>query len=130
MRIRAVVAQDVESGKLTRFAAPTFCDCTGDGTVGYLAGADYRMGREGRVEFGESIAPEQPDTMVLGASVQWYSAEEKQKSTFPEFSYGVAFNDSNAQRVYMGEWTWETGMDRNQITEIMACWWFTPIGVG
>ena len=117
MRIRAVVAQDVESGKLTRFAAPTFCDCTGDGTVGYLAGADYRMGREGRAEFGESIAPEQPDTMVLGASVQWYSAEEKQKSTFPEFSYGVAFNDSNAQRVYMGEWTWETGMDRNQITE-------------
>lgn len=38
-------------------SAPVFADCTSDGTVGFLAGADYRMGRESRYEFGESRAP-------------------------------------------------------------------------
>lgn len=40
--------------------APLFADCTGDGTVGFLAGADFRMGRESRDEFGEELAPRPP----------------------------------------------------------------------
>ncbi|MBK0296437.1 FAD-dependent oxidoreductase, partial [Bacillus sp. S34] len=36
-----------------RFTAPVFLDCTGDGLVGALAGASYRIGREGRDEYGE-----------------------------------------------------------------------------
>jgi len=30
-----------------------FSDCTGDGEIGFLAGADYRMGRESKEETGE-----------------------------------------------------------------------------
>ncbi len=116
-RIVSVRAKHIETGRESIFRAPLFSDCTGDGTVGYLAGADYRMGREGRDEFGESIAPEKADKMTMGSSVQWYSEEEQKPSRFPEFNYGITFNAENCQRVTMGEWTWETGMNRNQITD-------------
>lgn len=116
-RIAAVTARNIESGKEIEFRSPLFADCTGDGTIGYLAGADYRMGREGREEFGESIAPEQPDSMVMGASVQWYSVDDGRKSTFPPFSYGIKFDETTCRPVTMGEWTWETGMNRNQIAD-------------
>ncbi len=116
-RIASVLARHTETGRELTFRAPLFSDCTGDGTVGYLAGADYRMGREGRDEFGESIAPERADSLTMGSSVQWYSVEEERESHFPEFKYGIDFNEENCQRVTMGEWTWETGMNRNQVSE-------------
>lgn len=116
-KIRSVTAKHIESGKELRFAAPLFADCTGDGTVGYLAGADYRMGRESRSEFGESTAPEQADKLTMGASVQWYSVDTKKPSGFPRFEYGVRFDETNCEKVTMGEWTWETGMNLDQIKD-------------
>ena len=116
-RITAVIAKHIETGEEKRFEAPLFSDCTGDGTIGYLAGADYRMGRESRDEFGESTAPEQADKMTMGASVQWYSEDTKKPSSFPQFEYGVDFNDKNCEKVTMGEWTWETGMNYDQIKD-------------
>ena len=116
-RIVAVTAKHIENGSELRFEAPLFSDCTGDGTVGYLAGADYRMGRESREEFGESIAPEQADKMTMGASVQWYSTDNEKPCAFPEFNYGVEFNEQNCEKVMMGEWTWETGMNYDQIND-------------
>ncbi len=35
----------------------TFIDCTGDGWIGYWAGAEYPDGPRGASEFGESRAP-------------------------------------------------------------------------
>ena len=116
-RITAVIAKHIETGEEKRFEAPLFSDCTGDGTIGYLAGADYRMGRESRDEFGESTAPEQADKMTMGASVQWYSEDTKKPSSFPQFEYGVDFNEKNCEKVTMGEWTWETGMNYDQIKD-------------
>lgn len=116
-KITEITAKHIETGKELNFRAPLFSDCTGDGTIGYLAGADYRMGRESREEFGESTAPEVADKMTMGASVQWYSVETDKKTTFPAFNYGVDFNELNCEKVTMGEWTWETGMNYDQITE-------------
>lgn len=116
-KIASVIAKHIESGKELRFKAPLFADCTGDGTVGALAGADFRMGRESRSEFGESRAPEVADKMTMGASVQWYSVENQNNSTFPDFDFGIVFNDLNCEKVTMGEWTWETGMNRDQIRD-------------
>ncbi|MGF1585570.1 MAG: FAD-dependent oxidoreductase [Bacteroidales bacterium] len=113
--IDQVLARNIETGEELAFKAPVFADCTGDGTIGYLAGADYQMGREGRAEFGEPTAPEIADKMTMGSSVQWYSIEEKEESTFPLFVYGVEFNEDSSEKVTMGEWTWETGMNFNQI---------------
>ena len=116
-KITSVTARHIESGKEQKFEAPLFSDCTGDGTIGYLAGADFRMGREAKSEFGESIAPEKADKMTMGASVQWYSVDNGRSSSFPDFSYGVEFNDKNCEKVLMGEWTWETGMNLDQIKD-------------
>ncbi len=116
-RITGVLARNIETSEELAFTAPLFADCTGDGTIGVLAGADYAMGRESRAEFGEPTAPEVADKMTMGASVQWYSAEENQPVTFPVFSYGVEFNEKNTEKVTMGEWTWETGMNFDQIEE-------------
>ncbi|WP_026327373.1 FAD-dependent oxidoreductase [Proteiniphilum acetatigenes] len=115
--ITEVQARHIETSEELSFTAPLFADCTGDGTIGFLAGADYAMGRESRDEFGEPTAPETPDKMTMGSSVQWYSAEEKQPVGFPVFQYGVEFNDESAKQVTMGEWTWETGMNYDQINE-------------
>ena len=103
-KIVSVTAKHTETGKELNFKAPVFADCTGDGTIGYLAGADYLMGREGRDEYGESIAPEKADKLTMGSS-------------FPEFNYGVRFNEENCEKVMMGEWTWETGMNFDQIKD-------------
>ena len=115
--ISSVTIRHTEQNDEVRLIAPLFCDCTGDGTIGYLAGADFAMGREGRETYNEPLAPEQGDSLTMGVSIQWYSKNEDKASSFPEFCYGVDFNDNNCERVTMGEWKWETGMNRNQITE-------------
>ena len=115
--IRTVFAKHIETAEELSFSAPLFADCTGDGTIGYLAGADFAMGRESKAEFNEATAPEEADKMTMGSSVQWYSKEGDKSSDFPEFDYGMDFNETNAQKVTMGEWTWETGMNFDQISD-------------
>lgn len=116
-KIESIIIKHTETGEEIRLTAPIFSDCTGDGTIGVLAGADFRMGRESRDEFGEDLAPEQADSMTMGSSVQWYSVDAEKKTSFPMFRYGVAFNKDNCENVTMGEWQWETGMNLNQIDE-------------
>jgi hypothetical protein len=113
--ISRLIARHTGTGRELAFSAPLFADCTGDGTVGFLAGADFAMGREGKDEFGEETAPEIADKMTMGSSVQWYSTEDTVTREFPRFSYGLDFNEHNSQYVTMGEWTWETGMNYDQI---------------
>ena len=116
-KISSVVIEETSTGHRIVLSAPLFSDCTGDGTIGYLAGADYKMGREAKSEFNESIAPDVADNMVMGASIQWYAKNEPKTTKFPEFSYGVEFNETNCERVTKGEWKWETGLYRDQVAE-------------
>ncbi|MDR2863068.1 MAG: FAD-dependent oxidoreductase [Puniceicoccales bacterium] len=115
--IKSVTAKQIETGEELVFNAPVFADCTGDGSIGVLAGADFAMGRESKAEFNEPNAPEKSDKLTMGSSVQWYSEEKSKSSPFPLFRYGIKFDEENVQRVTMGEWTWETGMNYNQITD-------------
>jgi len=55
--------------------------------------------------------------MTLGSSVQWYSDETDAPDPFPDCPWALRFNEENCQRVLMGEWDWETGMNRDQIAE-------------
>jgi hypothetical protein len=116
-QISAVIATHTETPKEMKFIAPIFADCTGDGNIGILAGADYMTGREGKNEFKEPTAPEIKDKMTMGASVQWYSEELSVKSTFPDIAWGLEFNEKSAQKVKSGEWTWETGMQFDQVKD-------------
>ena len=116
-RISSIQASNIENGNIITLTAPIFIDCTGDGTLGYLAGADYREGREASSEFGESLAPDSPDNMTMGASVQWYSEEKNNPQPFPHFDFDLPFNDDNCERVTHGEWTWEAGIGKDQIKD-------------
>jgi hypothetical protein len=115
--IEALLARNIETGELMRFSAPVFSDCTGDASVGYLAGAEWRTGRESLAETGEPGAVEVADRQVLGASVQWNSKDMGKPSPFPVFEYGKVFTEESVQKVKGGEWTWETGMLRDQVLE-------------
>ena len=115
--IEALLARNIETGELMRFSAPVFSDCTGDASVGYLAGAEWRTGRESLAETGEPGAVEVADRQVLGASVQWNSKDMGKPSPFPVFEYGKVFTEASVQKVKGGEWTWETGMLRDQVLE-------------
>lgn len=115
--ISKVIAKNIENSKEISFTAPLFADCTGDGTIGALAGADFMMGREGKSEFNEPTAPEKKDKMTMGSSVQWYSEESANTAAFPDIKWGLNFNEENSEKVKMGEWTWETGMQYDQIKD-------------
>ena len=68
--------------------APLFCDATGDGLVGFLAGAAFRMGAESRDEFGEGFAPSAEYGELLGHSLYFYSKDVGRpvKYTAPAFA--------------------------------------------
>jgi hypothetical protein len=55
--------------------APLFCDASGDGILGFLSGAAFRIGAEGRSEFNEALAPEQATQDLLGHSLYFYSRD-------------------------------------------------------
>ena len=58
-----------------RVSAPLFCDASGDGIVGFMAGAAFRMGAEARSEFGEQFAPTKANNQLLGHSIYFYSKD-------------------------------------------------------
>lgn len=116
-KIGAVLARDTRTGRALKFTAPLFADCTGDGCLGYLAGAEYMVGREGIHDYLEMGAPDQPDNMVMGASMLWYATERDQHIDFPRFEYGLKFSDESCYRVTFSNWAWETGHFKDQVEE-------------
>ncbi len=117
--IVAVIGQDIRSGKRTKIRGKVFADCTGDGNLGFLAGADFRQGRESKEETREGLAPATADKLTMGTSMQWYSLVVKGKSSFPaDLPWAVQFNDRTAVSTTKGDWNWETGADRDSVGEI------------
>jgi hypothetical protein len=122
-RIVSVDARHTVTGKTLRFSAPRFIDCTGDGWIGYWAGADFRYGRESRHEFdegwdkhGELWSPEKPDNRVMGSSVLWNSHRLDNDSDFPEVPW--AMDVAKEYQAINGEWQWEYSADHlNQIDD-------------
>ena len=59
-----------ETTELTlKISAPLFVDATGNGTLGYFAGADYTQGSESNKEYGEPHAPDQPNNERMGNTI-------------------------------------------------------------
>ena len=111
-KIASVEAREVTTGILRRFRAPVFIDATGDGWLGYWAGADCRYGREAHSEFGEAWekhgdlwSPEKPDNRVMGSSVLWNSEKTDEASGFPEVPWAMPVAKEHI--AINGEWYWE-----------------------
>ncbi|QHW31750.1 FAD-dependent oxidoreductase [Paenibacillus rhizovicinus] len=73
--ITAVTGWMMGSERRIRFEGDVVLDCTGDGLVGFLAGAKYRIGREAKAEFNEDWAPEIADDITLGSTILFYSKD-------------------------------------------------------
>lgn len=108
--IKSVTAQNIKTGERLIFKAPLFADCTGDGTIGALAGAEYMTGRESSAKFGEKTAPERADSLTMGASVQWFTETKPEAVKFPDIKWGLPWDDKKAETITRGDWNWETGM--------------------
>lgn len=74
-RIASVSAFCSQNQIRYNIAAPLFCDASGDGILGFLAGAAFRVGAESRAEFGELLAPESEDHSLLGHSLYFYTRD-------------------------------------------------------
>ena len=122
-KINSVDARDSSTGIIRRFNAPQFIDCTGDGWLGFWAGAEFRYGRESHKEFGEKWdkmgdlwSPEKADNKVMGTSVLWNSRKGKKPSTFPSVPWALPVAVGN--KATKGEWFWEYSDDKlNQIDD-------------
>lgn len=73
--IRSVTGWMMASERRIRFESPVYLDCTGDGLVGFLAGAKHRIGREAREEYNEEWAPHVADNITLGSTLLFYTKD-------------------------------------------------------
>lgn len=119
-RVAAVIAENVASGRRLRFAGRQFADCTGDGCVGYLAGADFEI----------------PANEHMGRSNQWSVVDVKRRTEFPRCPWALDLTDKpfpgrpgwtyrgptdkriNAEYLNeFGNWFWESGFCHDPITK-------------
>ncbi|MCU6709608.1 FAD-dependent oxidoreductase [Paenibacillus sp. J5C_2022] len=100
-RIRSVTGWMMASERKITFRSEQYIDCTGDGLVGFLAGAKYRIGREARHEYNEAWAPEVGDDITLGSTILFYSRDEGRPVKYvpPSFAKDIAQTSIPIRRV-------------------------------
>ena len=94
-RILSVTGWQITTQTYHRVKADIFLDCSGDSVLAPLTGALYRMGREGRGEFGEDIAPPLEDKKTMGMSCMIQARQETTPNTFipPTWAYQITEKD-------------------------------------
>ncbi|HTL52545.1 MAG TPA: FAD-dependent oxidoreductase, partial [Planctomycetota bacterium] len=86
-RVRAFCSQNTTQYDIH---APLFCDASGDGVVGFLAGAAFRMGAESPEEFNEPLAPNRKDFgELLGHSMYFYTRDAGHPVAFHKPSFAL-----------------------------------------
>jgi len=87
--LRSVTGWQLTTETRHTVLARVFADCSGDGVLIPLTGHPFRMGREARGEYGESIAPEAADgrTMGLTCFVQARQYDTPQPFEPPAWAY-------------------------------------------
>jgi len=93
--IGAVIAQDTVTGERIRFAGRYFADCTGDGCIGFLAGADYDITLRGH----------------MGRCNLWNAADTGKPVAFPRCPWALDMSDKPfpTELKMLGAWFWESG---------------------
>lgn len=114
--IGAVNAVDTLTLGKSRVRGRLFIDCTGDGWVGYYAGAEYRFGREARAEFEEPSAPEWADNITMsgtimgGLTVAFRSEKQAQRVVYTPPDWALELPEElgrNIRSISGGEWWME-----------------------
>ncbi len=122
-RLRAVIAQSTTSGRRLRFGGTWFADCTGDATVGALAGADFDLEPRGRM--GPSNLWNVCECKDVSA-INTDTAQAARPQPFPRCPWALDLSDKpfpgrdkiKPDPLKLGGWYWESGFDRDPILEL------------
>jgi hypothetical protein len=126
--IQSVEGLQLRSEKLITFTGRLFIDCTGDGTVGFLAGAAFRVGREARSEFNEPQAPEAADRQTMGATLLFTTVDRGHPVPFkrPEWALDVSRLSTLTVPAHQGARTFDRLLDGSYF----GPWWAEYGGAG
>lgn len=119
-RIVSVRGWQMTSETYHTVEATYFADCSGDSILAPLTGAEFRLGREARGEFGESIAPEEADKKTMGLSCMFQIRETDRPQKFipPSWAMKITSDDDIPLREHeigTNYWWIEVGGDRDSI---------------
>ena len=103
--IKSVTAWQTTTQTWIEITAKLFADCSGDGVLAPLTGAEFRMGREGRAEFNESIAPVEADKKTMGMSCLFQAREYPVPQPFTALPWANSYGDKDV------EWLEERGVN-------------------
>lgn len=142
--IAGVKAVDVLTGAHSYFDSKYVIDCTGDGWVGFYAGANYRLGREPKSMYNEPDAPEEADTITMsGCLMGSHSIGHRSRLTDHPVNYvappwaaalpDLAASGRKPRNLSTGEWwlehagTWDDLYDaeraRDELIRISFGYW-------
>ena len=122
-KITSVTARTLGSETTHRIVADTYIDCSGDSFLGSAAGAEFRMGREARSEFGESLAPEKADGKTMGSSIAFRAIDLGHPVPFaaPPWAMKINGDEDLPYRIHtnpkQGYWWLEYGGELDTITD-------------
>ncbi len=121
-RIRSVKGYQMTTQRFYEVKANLFCDCSGDSILAPLTGADSRLGREDREEFGEDTTTEQADRMTMGMSCLLQGRETQREIQYippswstPLTSENFAHRKPNLYKDSENFWYLELGGNRDSI---------------
>jgi len=121
--IRAVIAQEINTGRRLRIAGRWFADCTGDAAVGALAEADFEIEPKGHMgPCNLWNVCECTDTNALNTAVD----AKAEPQPFPRCPWALDLTDkpfpgrskTKPDTNKLGGWYWESGFDRDPIAEM------------
>ncbi|MBS0202435.1 MAG: FAD-dependent oxidoreductase [Planctomycetes bacterium] len=138
-QIKSVTAQNTRSAKRFKVTGKLFADCTGDGTVGYLAGADYEISHEGNMGASNlwNVLDQANKKQVLECECKDKDAltvqaeAGKVAAPFPRLEWALDLSQKPfpGRAKFKGQWTdsalsnlggwfWESGFDKDPINDI------------
>ena len=116
-RIVSVTCTNTQTGKKMKVRGKLFSDCSGDGVLARMGGAEVMYGNEPESEYGESLAPPEYRKLVMGHSIRWYSEETGETMPFPDLDWNLQFDENSYLNCYSGDWEQETGFTRDMVKE-------------
>lgn len=108
-RIQKIAAERLSTNDRFEISANIFVDSTGDGALGYSAGAAYSMGREAQSEYSESLAPKKGDTKTLGSTLLFQARRHPSPMPFSPPSWARKFSVESLKHRPFGQ----PGLDLN-----------------
>lgn len=93
--IEGVYCVQIGSEKELIIKGDYFLDASGDGALAFSVGAEFRMGREGKEEFGEELAPDKPDNGIMGNSLMFLVRDCGKPVPFEPPSWAVKYPEND-----------------------------------